>query len=106
MPRPSWSGHLRLSLVSCPIYLAPATSESERIRLNQINPTTGNRISLKTVDSETGKEVDRSQIVKGYQDEKGQYVILDKEDLDRIQIESKQSLELTTFLARAPVNPL
>jgi DNA end-binding protein Ku len=77
MPRPSWSGHLRLSLVSCPIYLAPATSESERILLNQINPATGNRISLKTVDSETGKEVDRSQIVKGYQYEKGQYVILD-----------------------------
>ena len=64
MPRPSWSGHLRLSLVSCPIYLAPATSESERIRLNQINPATGNRISLKSVDSETGKDVDRSQIVK------------------------------------------
>jgi DNA end-binding protein Ku len=77
MPRPSWSAHLRLSLVSCPIYLAPATSESERILLNQINPATDNRISLKTVDSETGKEVDRSQIVKGYQYEKGQYVILD-----------------------------
>jgi DNA end-binding protein Ku len=83
MPRLSWSGHLRLPLVSCPIYLAPATSESERIRLNQINRATGNRISLKTVDSETGKEVDRYQIVKGYQYEKGQYVILDKEDLDQ-----------------------
>src|SRR5258707_648986 len=57
MPRPSWSGHLRLSLVSCPIYLAAATSESERIRLNQINPKTGNRISLKTVDSQTGEWV-------------------------------------------------
>jgi DNA end-binding protein Ku len=106
MPRPSWSGHLRLSLVSCPIYLAPATSESERIRLNQINPATGNRISLKTVDSESGKEVDRSQIVKGYQYEKGQYVILDKDELDQIQIESNKILDLTTFVDRASVNPL
>ncbi len=106
MPRPSWSGHLRLSLVSCPIYLAPATSESERIRLNQINQATGNRISLRTVDSQTGKEVDRSQIVKGYQYEKGQYVILDKQDLDQIQIESTKILDLTRFVDRASVNPL
>ena len=49
MPRPSWSGHLRVSLVTCPIALAPATSEADRIRLNQINPKTGNRISLKPV---------------------------------------------------------
>src|SRR5206468_9425683 len=75
-------------------------------RLNQINPATGNRISLKTVDSQTGKEVDRSEIVKGYQYEKGQYVILDKEDLDKIQIESTKILDLTTFVDRAAVNPL
>lgn len=106
MPRPSWSGHLRLSLVSCPIYLSPATTKSERIRLNPINPGTGNRIALRTVDSETGEELDRSQIVKGYQYDKGQYVILDKEDLDQIQIESTKILDLTTFVDRAWVNPL
>jgi DNA end-binding protein Ku len=106
MPRPSWSGHLRLSLVSCPISLVPATTETDRIRLNQINPATGNRISMKTVDSETGEEVDRSEIVKGYQYEKGQYVLLDSDELSSIQIESSKVLDLTTFVDRASVNPL
>jgi DNA end-binding protein Ku len=106
MPRPSWSGHLRLSLVSCPIFLAPATSEAERIRLNQINPATGNRISTKTVDAETGEEVPRGELVKGYQYEKGRYVILDNEDLEKIQIESTKILDLTAFVDRGSVNPL
>jgi DNA end-binding protein Ku len=64
--RPSWNGHLRLSLVPCPIGLVPATTEVERIKLNQLNPKTGNRISLKPVDSETGEPLERSEIVKGY----------------------------------------
>jgi len=106
MPRPSWSGHLRVSLVTCPIALAPATSEADRIRLNQINPKTGNRISLKPVDSETGEPVERSDIVKGYQYEKGQYVRLEKEDLDALQIESTRILDLTSFVDRDSVNDL
>jgi DNA end-binding protein Ku len=106
MPRPSWSGHLRVSLVTCPISLAPATSEADRIRLNQINPKTGNRISLKPVDAETGDPVERGDLVKGYQYEKGQYVVLDKEDLDGIQIESTRILDLAAFVDRASVNPL
>ena len=106
MPRPSWSGHLRVSLVTCPIALAPATSEADRIRLNQINPKTGNRISLKPVDAETGEPVERADIVKGYQYEKGQYVVLDKEDLDALQIESTRILDLTSFVDRDSVNDL
>lgn len=104
--RPSWTGHLRLSLVSCPIALSPATSEVEKIRFNQINPATGNRISLKTVDAETGEPVERADIVKGYQYEKGQYVLVTKEELDEIQIESTRILDLTTFVDRAQVDPL
>jgi len=106
MPRPSWSGHLRVSLVTCPIALAPATTEADRIRLNQINPKTGNRISLKPVDAETGEPVERGDIVKGYQYEKGQYVVLDKADLDDLQIESTRILDLTSFVDRASVNEL
>jgi DNA end-binding protein Ku len=106
MPRPSWSGHLRVSLVTCPIALAPATSEADRIRLTQINPKTGNRISLKPVDAETGEPVERGDIVKGYQYEKGQYVLLDKEDLDALQIESTRILDLTSFVDRESVNDL
>jgi len=106
MPRPSWSGHLRVSLVTCPIALAPATSEADRIRLNQINPKTGSRISLKPVDAETGEPVERGDIVKGYQYEKGQYVLLDKEDLDALQIESTRILDLKSFVDRTSVNEL
>jgi DNA end-binding protein Ku len=106
MPRPSWSGHLRVSLVTCPIALSPATTEADRIRLNQINPKTGNRISLKPVDAETGEPVERGDIVKGYQYEKGQYVVLEKSDLDDLQIESTRILDLTSFVDRASVNPL
>jgi DNA end-binding protein Ku len=106
MPRPSWSGHLRVSLVTCPIALAPATSEADRIRLNQINPKTGNRISLKPTDAETGEPVERADIVKGYQYEKGQYVVLEKEDLDGLQIESTRILDLTSFVDRSSVNEL
>ncbi len=106
MPRPSWSGHLRLSLVSCPIYLSPATSESERIRLNQINPKTGNRISLHPVDAETGEPVERGDLVKGYEYERGQYVILAKEEIDALHIESSHTLDITQFVDRDDISPL
>jgi DNA end-binding protein Ku len=104
--RPSWTGHLRLSLVSCPIALSPATTEVEKIRFNQINPATGNRISLKTFDAETGEPVQRGDIVKGYQFDKGQYVIVTKEELDEVQIESTRIMDLTVFVDRARIDPL
>ena len=106
MPRPSWSGYLRLSLVSCPINLAPATSETERIRLHQINPATGNRIRLQPVDAETGEPVERGELVKGYEYDKGQYVVLDKQELDQIQVASTKVLDLTTFVDRGSISPL
>ena len=99
---PSWSGHLRLSLVSCPIGPVPATTEVERIRLNQLNPKTGNRISLKPVDSETGKPLERSEIVKGYKLEGDQYVILENEELKDLQVESSRILDLETFIESLP----
>jgi len=93
-----WRGFLRLSLVSCPITLAPATSEASRIRLNQLNKATHNRLRIRMVDDATGEEVERDNIVKGYQIEKGQYVLLDDEDLDAIQIESSKTIDLETFV--------
>ena len=60
MPRATWNGHLRLSLVSCPVYLSPATTETKRIRLNQINAATGNRVRQQLVDEDTGEVVERS----------------------------------------------
>src|SRR5215204_5868818 len=64
-PRAYWKGHLRLSLVSCPIELYPATSEREKISFNQLNSKTGNRIKYKKVDAATGEEVDSHDIIKG-----------------------------------------
>jgi DNA end-binding protein Ku len=77
MPRASWNGFLKLSLVSCPIYLSPATTETKRIRLNQVNAETGNRLKQQLVDSETGEVVERSG-AKGCEYEHGQYVTIDE----------------------------
>jgi DNA end-binding protein Ku len=93
-----WRGYLRLSLVSCPVTLSPATSESSRIRLNQLNKSTHNRLRVRMVDEETGEEVDRADIVKGYQIDKGQYVLLDNDELEEIQIESSKTIDLETFV--------
>jgi DNA end-binding protein Ku len=70
-PRAYWKGYLKLSLVSCPVALFPASSEREKISFNQINKTTGNRIKYRKVDAETGDEVDSADIIKGYEVGKG-----------------------------------
>jgi DNA end-binding protein Ku len=106
MPRPSWNGHLRLSLVSCPISLSPATSGAERISLHQINPETGNRVKQRLVDAETGDDVERGELLRGYEVSKGEYVTVTKEELDEIKIESSQILDLKTFVDRSKVDPL
>ncbi|HEV8015676.1 MAG TPA: Ku protein [Stellaceae bacterium] len=106
MPHAYWSGFLRLSLVSCPIYLSPATSERERISLHQINPKTGNRIKLLPVDSETGDELDRADLIRGYEVEKGRYIEITKDELSTLKIESSRVLELSRFVARDDINPL
>jgi DNA end-binding protein Ku len=106
MARPIWTGFLRLSLVSCPVTLTPATSASSRIHLHEINPETGNRVHQRLVDEETGKEVERANLVRGYEVKKGTYVTLTPEELDAIKIESSQVLDLKTFVDRDAVDPL
>jgi len=106
MPRPTWSGFLKLSLVSCPIYLAPATTEGERISFHQLNPATGNRIKLVAQDAETGEELSRSELIKGYEYEKGHYITVTKEELDELQIESSKTLDLTQFVGNDEVTPV
>jgi len=106
MPRASWTGFLRLSLVSCPVYLSPATSEAKRIRLNQLNAETGNRLKQQLVDSETGEVVERDQIAKGYEYERGRYVTISDEELKELQIESSKIIDLDQFVDRADVDPV
>jgi DNA end-binding protein Ku len=106
MPRASWTGFLRLSLVSCPVYLSPATSEAKRIRLNQLNAETGNRLKQQLVDSETGEIVERDQIAKGYEFDRGRYVTLTDDELKELQIESSKIIDLDQFVDRADVDPV
>jgi DNA end-binding protein Ku len=99
--RPSWQGHLRLSLVTCPVALYPAVSEAETVRFNLINPATNNRIRMKTVDAGTGDEVSRADLVKGFQVAKNEYVILDREDFEAVKLESTKIIDIE-HSCRAP----
>ena len=151
MPRASWKGFLRLSLVSCPVYLSPATTRTKSIRLNQVwvprarpaepadmeenredvapisrgrgvsqraaelageaeeepeyaAPAT--RIALRPHDPQTGEEIDRDEVRKGYEYERGQFVTFTPEELKALDVESSHTIELTTFVPRAEVDPL
>src|SRR5437762_178612 len=151
MPRASWKGFLRLSLVSCPVYLSPAMSRTKSIRLNQVwvprarpaepvereenqedvapisrgrgvsqgaaelaaeaeeepeyaAPAT--RIALRPHDPHTGEEIDRDQVQKGYEYERGQFVTFTPEELKALDVESSHTIDLTTFVPRAEVDPL
>jgi DNA end-binding protein Ku len=97
-PRPYWKGYLKLSLVSCPIALTPATSSSEKISFRQVNKETGNRVRYKKVDSETDEEVTSDGIGKGYEVAKNEYLIMDEEELEAIQLESSHTIEIDQFV--------
>src|SRR5262245_15748174 len=96
-PRASWKGYIKLSLVSCPVRLYPATSTSERITFNQLHKTTHNRINMKPVDPELGL-VERSDLVKSYQYEDKQYVIIEDSDLEAVKIESNHTMNIEAFV--------
>ena len=106
MPRASWNGFLRLSLVTCPVYLVPATTEAKRVRFNQLNEETGNRVAQQLVDSKTGDPVDRDHIVKGYEYERGRYVTITDDELKELQIESSKIIDLKHFVDREGVDPI
>jgi DNA end-binding protein Ku len=105
-PRAYWKGFLRLSLVSCPIQLFPATSEREKVSFNQINKETGNRIRYRKVDEDTGEEVESENIVKGFQVSKGQYVEVDDEELETIALESTRTIEIDEFVPKSEIDDL
>ena len=97
-PRPYWKGYLKLSLVSCPIALTPATSASEKISFRQVNKQTGHRIRYKKVDAETDEEVSNDQIGKGYEVGKDEYLIMDDDELEAIELESTHTIEIDQFV--------
>ena len=102
-PRASWKGYLKLSLVSCPVRLYPATSASERITFNQLHKETHNRINMKPVDPELGL-VERSDLVKGYEYEDKQYIIIEDSDLEAVRIESNHTMNIEAFVDEGEVD--
>ena len=146
MPRASWKGFLRLSLVSCPVYLSPATTRTKSIRLHQVwvpsarsaepsepddeeapprvvgqssrgepdaaedeweepaGPAT--RIALQPVARDTGEAVERDEVVKGYEFERGRYVTFTPAELKALDVESSKTIDLTTFVPREEIDPL
>jgi DNA end-binding protein Ku len=105
-PRAYWKGYLKLSLVSCPIALYPATSEREKISFHQINKNTGNRIKYRKVDAETGDEVETADIIKGYEVGKGQYLEVNPDELEAIALESKRTIEIDEFVPKEQIDEL
>ncbi len=104
-PRATWKGFLKLSLVSCPVRLYTATSKSDRINFNMLHKDTHNRVQMKPHDPELG-EVDRADLVKGYEFDKDQYIIIENEDLEQIQIESAQSIAIESFVDIDDIEPI
>lgn len=149
MPRATWKGFLRLSLVACPVYLQPATTRIKSIRLNQVwmprpqsqtkaideaeeddqepqwhvrrtseqvsrapapEPTQevapATRIALRPHDPQTGEEIERDEVVKGYEYERGQFVTFTPNELKALDIESSKTIDLATFVPRAEIDPI
>ncbi|MDA0368295.1 MAG: Ku protein [Proteobacteria bacterium] len=104
-PRATWKGYLKLSLVSCPVRMYNATSDTAKIRFNMLHKDTNNRVQMKPHDPELGV-VERSDLVKGYEFEKDRYVVIDDEDLDQIQIESTKTISIEKFVDMADVDPM
>ena len=104
--RPIWRGHLRLALVSCPVALWNAKHERNTIRFNQINPKTGNRIRMVTQDAETDEEVQRRDLVKGYEFQKDRYLLLTDADFDSVKVESSSVMSIEKFVETGSIDPI
>jgi DNA end-binding protein Ku len=100
-PRANWKGFLRPSLVTCPVALYPATSESEKISFNQINRNTGHRIKYLKVDADTGEEVSNEDITKAYKVDTDTYVEVSKDELENIALESTRTTDIDELYRRA-----
>src|SRR5436190_1433503 len=103
-PRANWKGFLRLSLVTCPVALYPATSDTEKVSFNQINRKTGHRIKYAKVDADTGEEVANEDIMKGYKVDTDTYIEVSKDELDELALESTRTIEIDEFVPRTDID--
>jgi DNA end-binding protein Ku len=102
--RAYWKGSLKLSLVSCPVLLYPASTSVEKTRFHMINKETGNRLKQQMVDAETGDIVESDQKGRGYELKKGEYVEIEKEELEAVQIESNHTIDIDSFVPRDEID--
>src|ERR1700753_3690919 len=98
-PRTFWKGFLKLSLVTCPVAMMPAITQSEKVRFHTLNRATGNRVESRYVDAETNEPVDEENEVKGYQRGENDYVILEDEELEAVALESTRTIDIDMFVA-------
>uniref|UniRef100_Q07VH2 Non-homologous end joining protein Ku n=1 Tax=Rhodopseudomonas palustris (strain BisA53) TaxID=316055 RepID=Q07VH2_RHOP5 len=105
-PRANWKGFLRLSLVTCPVALYPATSDAEKISFNQINRATGHRIKYLKVDADTGEEVAAEDIMKGFKVDTDSYIEITKDELDALALESTRTIEIDQFVPKTEIDEL
>ncbi|HEV7227793.1 Ku protein [Brevundimonas sp.] len=103
--RPTWQGHLKLSLVTCPVALYPATTSTNDVRFHLINPDTNNRIRMVPTDPDVGP-VERSDLVRGYEVSKGEYVLFDDADFDQVKLESTKTISIDKFVDEADIDRL
>ena len=103
-PRANWKGFLRLSLVTCPVALYPATSDTEKVSFNQINKKTGHRIKYAKVDAETGEEVSNEDIVKGYKVDTDTYIEVTRDELEDIALDSTHTIEIDEFVPKDEID--
>src|SRR5882762_6873929 len=103
-PRANWKGFLRLSLVTCPVALYPATSDAEKVSFNQINRKTGHRIKYAKVDADTGEEVAADDNVKGYKVDTDTYIEVTKDELDELALESTHTIEIDEFVPKTDID--
>ncbi|MFO1159513.1 MAG: Ku protein [Reyranellaceae bacterium] len=102
--KPTWEGHLKLSLVTCPVALYTAIEHAADVHFNLINPKTGNRIRMQSVDAGSGHVVERSELVRGFAVAKNKYVLFDKDELDAVKLESTRIIDIESFVDAAGID--
>lgn len=105
-PRSFWKGYLKLSLVTCPVAMVPAISESEKVRFHTLNRATGHRVESVYVDSGTEEIVDKDDQAKGYQTGEGEYVILEDDELESVALESARTIDIEMFVPRVSIGSI
>ncbi len=100
----AWKGFLKLSFVTCAVKLMPATTSTDQVHFHLINPDTGNRVKMKPHDADTDDVLERADLVKGYEYEKGSYTLFEKDELDELKIESSRTIDIVRFVEAAEID--